>query len=360
MTAALDELGNPSSPHAEGRGQKDRLEAARTLAAKALGCRPREIVFTAGGTEAAQIALHGVARARAEVSRRLVVSAVEHPAVLEPAMALADEGYELVRVPVGKDGVVSSDRFLDVVGEDAAVAALMQTSHETGAVMPVLEVATALGERGIPLLCDAGSAPGRLPMTCESVGADLISFSGHRFGGPLGSGALYVRRGTKLAPWLRGGLQEERLRPGTENVAGCVGFALALHRACRGQAKRARLCDARIATFLSGLADMDDWRIVGPATGRLPGFVTLELPGVEGEAAMINMDLEGFAVATGSACALGSADPSPGLLAMGMSKQRAASTVRVSVSEHTKDDDMTRAASSLSSVVLRLRSLAKR
>jgi cysteine desulfurase len=360
MRHLLDFLaGNPSSPHLEGRAAKDALEAARSQAADALGCRPRELVFTSGATEAAQIALYGAAIARRAVSPRIVVSAVEHPAVLEAAEALGQSGFDLVVVSVDERGVVSEDRFVAACEDGAALAALMLANHETGALQPVAPVARRLAERSIPLLCDAALAPGRLPCAPAALGAPLVVYSAHKVGGPVGAGALYVRRGTTLAPWLRGGIQEERLRPGTENVAACGAFALALHDACRATAARAARYAALVETFLDALAALGDWQVVGPRTQRVPGLVTIELPGVEGEAAMINMDLEGFAVSTGSTCALGSSDPSPGLLAMGLSRSRAASTLRISVGEGVADEAMQRAASSLQHIVSRLRALAR-
>jgi cysteine desulfurase len=170
---------------------------------------------------------------------------------------------------------------------------------------------------------------------------------------------LVVRRGTRIARWLHGGLQEERLRPGMENVPAWAGLAVALERACHEQPQRAARYEELLTAFAAGLAEMDDWHRVGPADGGLPGLLTLEIPGVEGEAAMINMDLEGFAVATGSTCALGSTDPSPGLLAMGMSKRRASSTLRVSVGEDVAAEDVLRSSSSLRRIVSRLRALAR-
>jgi cysteine desulfurase len=251
-------------------------------------------------------------------------------------------------------------RFLDAVGEEAAVAALMYANHEVGAVMPVAEVAEGLQSRGIPLLCDASLAPGRLDVAPDALGADLVLFSGHKFNGPRGSGVLYVRRGTRLARWMRGGLQEERLRPGTENVAACVALAVALEEAESQRTERASRYSALVDAFLTGLADLDGWARAGPERGGLPGLLALELHGVEGEAVMINMDLEGFAISTGSACALGSTDPSPGLLAMGFTKKRAATTVRLSVGEGTTEHDIARAASTLSDIVERLRALSRR
>ena len=362
-------LANPASPHLEGRLAKDLLEAARGRAAAARGCRPREVIFTSGGTEACAIALRGAAYKAAPFGRRrIVVSAVEHAAVLETAAALTREGFEVVQVPVDRRGLLSAADFLDAVGSDCAVAALMLANHEMGAVYPVAEVAAGLKERGTPLLCDAALGPGRVPSTPADLGAPLIALSAQKFGGPAGMGALYVRRGTQLAPWLQGGIQEERLRPGSENVVGCVGLAAALESACLKTDKASDQEEALLAAFLEGLLDLEDWSVLGPRPARndkeamrhLPGLITLELKGVEGEAVMINMDLEGFSVSTGSTCALGSSDPSPGLLAMGMSKQRAASTIRISIGDDLDMDHMKRAASTLCMIVSRLRALARR
>jgi len=352
---------NPGSPHLEGRAAKDALEDARSQVAGALGCRAREVVFTSGATEAATIALHGAARTMARAGRtRIVVSAVEYPSVLETARLLAGEGFELDLVPVDTDGRVDADAFLDAAGDDAAVAALMLANHETGNLMPVATVAAALRERRIPLICDAALAPGRVDVGVAALGADVLLLSGVKIGGPPGSGALYVRRGTRLEPWLRGGVQEERLRPGTENVAGCVGFATALEEACARRVERAHRYGALMREFLAGLRPMKGWKRVGSEEQALPGLATLEIEGAEGEAVMINMDLEGYAVSTGSTCALGGAEASPGLLAMGFSKQRAATTIRVSVGEGNDANQMECAASTLCTIVSRLRNLAAR
>lgn len=360
MLQVLDPLyGNPSSPHLEGRAAKDALEDARSLTAKTLGCRPREVIFTSGATEAATIALHGAARTMARAGRkRIVVSALEYPSVLETAALLGSDGFEVVVVPVDMQGRLDPSAFLEAAGDDTAVAALMLANHETGMCMPVSEVAGVLRERRIPLVCDAALAPGRLPLDVSALGADLVLLSGVKIGGPAGSGALYVRRGTRLEPLLKGGVQEERLRPGTENMAGCVGFAAALEAACGAQPVRSERYRALIDTFVAGLAELPEWARVGSSEQGLPGLVTLELRHAEGEAVMINMDLEGFAISTGSACALGSRDPSPSLLAMGFTKQRAATTIRVSVGEGNETDQMERAASTLQHIVSRLRALA--
>ena len=353
---------NPSSPHEEGRAAKDALEAARSAVAGALGARAREVVFTSGGTEGSNLALRGAALARRDVSPRIVLAAVEYPGVLESAQGLAEEEFEVVLVPPEPDGRIDAERFLEAVGTSAAVAALMLANHETGAIMPVRDVAAGLRTHGIPLVCDAVLAPGRLACDVLSLGADLVVLSGHKVGGPAGSGALYVRRKTKLAPWMRGGRQEERIRPGAENVAACVGLAAALEGALGATPERARRYRALMARLEEQLDGRLDSKRLGPAdeTSRLPGLITYELPGVEGESTMINLDLEGYAVSTGSTCALGGTEASPGLLAMGLSKQRAASTIRISVGEGTRVEHIEGFASTLCSVVSRLRSLSHR
>jgi cysteine desulfurase len=360
MLAALRTFqGNPSSPHAEGRAAKDALEASRSQVAATLGCRPREVVFTSGGTEAANLGVTGAARARGEAGRRVVVSAIEHPCVLDAAVGLSALGFEVNRVPVDGQGRVDPDAFVEAA-DGAALACLMLANHETGNVLPVAAVAERLKSRRIPLLVDAALGPGRLDVAPAALGADLLVLSGHKFGAPKGIGVLVVRRPTRVEPQLRGGLQEERARPGTENVAAAAGFAAALETAVRERAGRVAALEGATAAFLAALAPLRGWRRLGDGAAALPGLVTLELDGVEGEAVTINLDLKGIAVATGSTCALGGTDVSPSLLAMGLSARRAASTVRVSPGPSTSAEDARRAGQALVDVVERLRALARR
>ncbi|MFM8980237.1 MAG: cysteine desulfurase family protein [Planctomycetia bacterium] len=351
--------GNPGSPHAEGRAAKDALEEARTRVAASLGCRPREVVFTASGTEACNLGLVGTARARAGVGRRVVVGAVEHPCVLEAALALAAEGFEVLRVPVDAAGRIDPERFVASITPETAVAALMLANHETGNLFPVGEVAPRAAALGVPLLVDATLAMGRLPVSLPALGVPLLAFSGHKLGGPRGTGVLVVRRGTRVQPLLRGGMQEERLRPGTEDVAALAGLAAALEAAQRDQPAAAARLAALDSAFLAGLAGLPGWQRLGEAAAALPGLLTLEVEGVEGEAAMIHMDLAGVAVATGSTCALGGTEASPGLLAMGLSARRAAATLRISALPTQQEADLARAAAALCDAVERLRALAR-
>lgn len=356
-------LGNPSSPHAEGRAAKDELEAARTQAAGLLGCRPREVIFTSGGTEAANLAVRGLARARAGVSRRVVLSAVEHPCVRLAAAALAADGFEVLTVPVDARGRVDGPTFA-AAAEGAALAALMAANHESGTQQPVAEVAARLAALapGVrpPLVVDAVLAAGRLPLAPLAAAADVLLLSGGKLGGPPGTGLLRVRRPLRLEPLLLGGLQEDRLRAGTENVPGLAAAVEALARALDEQPAAAARLAAFDAALLDALGSLPGWRRLGDPAAPLPGLVTLELDGVEGEAVMINLDLKGVAVATGSTCALGGTEPSPSLLAMGLSPRRAASTVRLSADPAHGPEDARRAAALLAEVVLRLRALAHR
>lgn len=360
MVRATLQSGNPASPHAEGRAAKDLLEEARTRIARTWGARPREIVFTASGTVACQLALLGAAKARRETSRRVVVSGIEHAAVSDATPLLETMGFEVVVVPPDAEGRIPAGSFLEAVGDDAAVAALMLANHETGALQPVAEVAGELEGRGIPLVCDACLGPGRRDVGQDQLGADLVALSAHKFGGPMGLGLLFVRRGTRIDPVWRGGLQEERLHAGTENTVAAVGAAAALEQAVSETAERASIMASSLAAFLAGLEGVQGWRRVGPSVEVLPGVATIELHDVEGEAAMINLDLQGIAVSTGSTCALGGAEPSAGLLAMGLTRRRASSTLRVSTGPATTLEEATHAANSLIQILERLRRLAGR
>lgn len=355
----VEAWGNPSSAHEEGRRARAALDAARDRVATSLGCRPREVVFTSGGTEALHLAILGAARARAGVGRRVVVSAVEHPAVLDAADLLLAEGFEVARVAPRPDGGVDPDAFLAAANPGTVVACLMVANHETGAVMPVPAVAAALRTRGIVSVADAALAPGLVDVGAEALGADLVAFSGHKFGGPRGIGALYVRRRTRLTPLQRGGVQEDRVRGGTENVAGAAGFAVALEHAVRTRAERVARLAALRRRLVEGLLAIPGTSLVGPAAGGLPSTTLVAFDGCEGEALLVNLDLEGVAVSTGSACAVGGTEASPVLLAMGFSARRAASTLRFSVRDGIGDDDVERVRAVVTGVVARLRSMAR-
>ena len=352
-------LGNPSSLHLEGRRARDLLEGARERVARVLGTRAREIVFTAGGTEAADISLRGAALARAAVGRRVVVTAIEHTAVLDSAAALSAQGFTVVKVAPAPDGSIDPTAVDAACEPGTTVASVMLANHETGAILPVRGVADRIRSRGILLHCDACLGPGLLDVRPDSLGVDLLALSAHKWNGPKGIGVLYVRRRTRLEPVRRGGVQEERLRPGTEDVVGAVGLAMALERADAARETRSARYASLAASLEAGVRAIEGVAVVGPPRGRLPGIVNVEVPGCEGESLLVNLDLEGVAVSTGSACAVGATDPSPVLLAMGFSPRRAASTIRFSIGEEIKEVDVARGVEIFAAIVARLRSLSR-
>jgi cysteine desulfurase len=352
-------LGNPSSLHLEGRRSRDLLEGARERVAKVLSCRPREVLFTAGGTESCDLALRGAALGRKEKGRGVAVSAIEHAAVLDPAAALERDGFDVARVPPTPDGTIDPAAFDRACGPGTTTASVMAANHETGALLPVRAIADLVRARGVCLHCDAALGPGLLDVRPDVLGVDLLSSSAHKWNGPKGVGFLYVRRRTRLEPVRRGGIQEERLRPGTEDVVGAVGLATALERADAAREDRASRGAALSRRLEAAVLAIEGCAVLGPRDGRLPGVVCVETDGCEGESLLVNLDLEGIAASTGSACAVGAADPSPVLTAMGLTKKRAASTIRFSFGEGVEPADVDRAAEALARLVERLRSLAR-
>ncbi len=323
--AARQAPGNPSSLHWAGREARRLVDDARDLLAAHVGAEAGSVVFTSGGTEANNIAI-GSALAEAAAGDRVVASAIEHPSVLEPLRRWSAEcGLELVLVRPDRDGRVDAEAMLARVNERTRLVCLMQANNETGVIQPAAEVARACRERGVPMLVDAVQALGRLPLDFGGCGADFMSFSAHKIGGPKGVGALLVRRGVRVRELAPGGGQERGRRSGTENAPGIAGFAAAL-----GKADFAALAAARDA-FERLLAErLPMARIVGAPHARLPNTSLVLLPGMDGETLLMQLDLAGFAVASGSACSSGKRGASHVLLACGLDEAAARASIRVS------------------------------
>ncbi|MDX8402317.1 MAG: cysteine desulfurase family protein [Mariprofundaceae bacterium] len=323
--AARRAPGNPSSLHWAGREARRIVDDARDALAAHLGAEPGSVVFTSGGTEANNIAIAS-ALADAGPGGRVVASAIEHPSVLEPLRRWsAERGSELVLIRPDREGRVDAGAMLAQVDEHTHLVCLMLANNETGVIQPALEVARAVRERGVPVLVDAVQALGKLTVNFADSGADFMSFSAHKIGGPKGVGALLVRRGVRLREIAPGGGQERGRRSGTENVPGIAGFAAAL-----GVADFQGLANVRDA-FERMLAErLAEARIIGRGHDRLPNTSLLILPGVEGETLLMQLDLAGFAVASGSACSSGKRGASHVLLAMGMDEPTARASIRVS------------------------------
>jgi cysteine desulfurase len=362
---ALRCAGNPSSPHASGRAARAMLSDAREAVAALLGAAPREIVFTSGGTEADNLAVLGGARAAVAegAARRVVLSAVEHPAVEEACALLGGEGFEVRRVPVDSEGIPAPGAFAAALSPDAALAAVMLLQNETGALFPVREIFAAARERcpRARLHTDAVQALGKVRFSPGDLGADTVAVSAHKIHGPKGCGALWARPGREPLPRAHGGKQERGLRTGTENVPGAAGFGAAAAAALRDRdAREARV--ARLGAILEGaVLALPGARLNGPPRPRRhPGTLNVSFDGVRGDLLLMALDSEGVEVSTGSACASGAALPSRALLAMGIGEQRARGAVRFSLGALTTEDEVRDAAAVVGRALGRLASARDR
>lgn len=336
--------GNPSSIHRFGQAARNAVEEARDRVAALIGGRPLEVVFTASGTEANNTVIASVVeRARALGGGHLVISAIEHPSVRQAAARAERSGIEVTRVPPGEDGVVPAAAMIAALRGDTRLVCLMLANNEVGTLQPVAELAAECRARGIPLLCDAVQAVGKVPVDAARLGADFLVLGAHKFGGPLGAAALWVRGGVEIEGLVVGGSQERRRRAGTENVAAIVGLgaAAALAQAEVGApaggagdqpavGSRTQHLAALRDRFEAGLAAIPDAAVHCHTAPRLPNTSHVAFAEVEGEALLIRLDLAGFAVSTGSACSSGTVEPSQTLLAMGLTAAEALSSIRVS------------------------------
>lgn len=328
------DCGNASSLHAEGREARAAIDRAREQVAALVGARPREIVFTSGATESNSLALIGAVRANG--IRRVACSAVEHPSVLH-ALEGMRPWIDLALLGVGRDGRVASDA---PVPDGTGLVALMLANNETGAVMDFAPVAARAKALGAIVFSDAAQACGKMEVDVGRLGADLLSLSAHKMHGPKGAGALYVRSGVRLLPLSRGGEHERGMRPGTENVAALAGLGAAAELAARELKARRALWSALRASFLARLrAEVRDARVNSPADG-LPNTLSITFPGIPGEALLAGLDLAGVAVSAGSACASGAAEPSHVLLSMGLSREEASQSLRVSFHAGSREEDV--------------------
>lgn len=352
-----EQYGNPSSLHSPGREVRRALELAREKTALALGAAPEEIYFTSGGTEANNIALKGAARARKKKGH-LITSSIEHHAVLDVCKELAGEGYGVTFLPVDRYGLVSPEAVREALRPDTFMISVMTANNEVGTVEPVAEIGALARERGLLFHTDAVQAVGQLPVDVEAMNADLLSLSAHKFNGPKGVGALFVRRGISLAPLYDGGGQERELRPGTENVAGIIGLARALELAVKELPEKTGRLLALRNRLTEGLLQMEATVLNGHPSSRLPGNVNVSFNYIEGEALLLGLDLEGIAASSGSACTSGSLEPSHVLLAMGLGHQLARGSLRLTLGRGNSDACIDRLFAVLTPLVERLRKMS--
>ncbi len=362
-----ERFGNASSVHTRGEAARDAIERARLEVARLMGAQSEEIVFTATGSESNNLALQGAMRAASPTRRRLVTTAIEHPSVLATARALEAEGFALTVVPVRPNGAVDPDELAAVLGDDVALVSVMAVNNETGVVQPVEEIGPLVRASGALFHVDAVQAPGKLGISVDGWQADLTSVAAHKFHGPQGAAALFVRRRTRLVPLVHGGRHERDRRAGTENLAAIVGMGVAAARARDGLAsggseptsgsvsRVTHLGERLLALVLSRVANTT---LNGDLNRRVGGVVNVCFVGVDGEAVLHELDRLGIQVSTGSACSSGEAGPSHVLTAMGLRPEDAHASVRFSLGEDNDEAQVERIGELLPPVIERLRALA--
>lgn len=360
MALAMREVwGNASSVHHFGQQAKAALDEARGAVAGLLGADASEIIFTAGGTESDNIAIRGAAEALEPSGRRhLITSSIEHEAVLNTMKALAKRGWRVTILPVDASGIVSPDRLREVITDDTALVSVMHANNEIGTIQPIAELAAISHERGALFHTDAVQSAGKLPLDVKTLNIDMASIAGHKFYGPKGTGALWLKRGVRLVPPTGGGKQERNRRAGTENVPALVGLGVAADVAQRKLASEGTRLGALRDRLEAGiLATVSGSERNGAASPRVPNTTNLSIERVESESLLIGLDLAGIAVSSGSACSSGTLEPSHVLKSMGLSHGRTLGSIRFSLGAANTDADIDRVIEVLPPLVEKLRSL---
>jgi cysteine desulfurase len=357
LTAELARVGNPSSLHASGRRARRVVEESREVIAESMGARPSEVVFTGGGTEADNLALKGIFWAAGPARRRILISAIEHHAVLDSAQWLAErEGAEVERLPVDDQGRVRPETLRAAIGDDpgsVALVSVMWANNEIGTVQPIAELTAIAREHGIPFHTDAVQATAQLPVAFDT---DAMTITGHKIGGPVGVGALLLAKGLDPVPVLHGGGQERDVRSGTLDAPAIAGFAAAVRAAVsRREAEAKRLAGLRDTLIERVCEAAPDAVLNGDPEGRLPGNAHFSFPGCEGDALLMLLDARGIECSTGSACSAGVAEPSHVLLAMGADLARARGSLRFSLGHTSTESDIDAVAASIGPIVERAR-----
>lgn len=333
-------IGNPSSVHAEGQKARKFLEESREEVASILSCQASEITFTSGGTESNNWAIRALASLHPE-KKHIISSAIEHPSVLRTCKALEKEGYLVTYLPVDAYGKVSVASLNAALTDETALVSIMLANNEIGTLEPITELAEAAHARGALFHTDAVQAVGSIPVSISDLGVDALSFSAHKFGGPTGIGGLYIRDGLKIPAWILGGEQEYGKRAGTENLAGALGMAKALALSTSDIEKRiseiAAIRDTLIAQILEKI---DGAKLCGHPVDRLPGNAHFVFEGVDGEALLLYLNLEGYACSSGSACTSGKNETSHVLKAIGLSEQEGKSALRISIGPRNTEDEV--------------------
>lgn len=351
--------GNASSIHQTGREAAKAIAEARRQVAAAIGAKPEEIYFTAGGSESDNWAIKGTAFARRAKGNHIITSSIEHHAVLHTCEWLEKQGFEVTYLPVDGDGFVSPADVEKAITDKTILITIMAANNEIGTVEPIAEIGKIAKAHNIPFHTDAVQAIGAIPVNVADWQADMLSLSGHKFHGPKGVGALYVRKGTRLDTLLQGGAQERGLRAGTENLAGIVGLGKAITLAVENLEEKSKKLAALRDRLIDGILNsIPDVRLNGPRLSRLPGNVNVSVRYIEGESLLLRLDLSGIAASSGSACTSGSLDPSHVLLAIGLPHEIAHGSLRLSLSQDNTEDDVDEVLKVLPGIVENLRDMS--
>lgn len=354
----LEAYGNPSSIHSMGRAPRETCQKARATIASVINAAPEEIFITSGGTESDNWALNSIAR-HAGKGKNIIVSKIEHHAILETAEALEKEGFDIRYLGVDPEGKVDLKQLSELVDENTALVSVMTANNEIGTIEPLKEISEIAHSKGALFHTDAVQAVCHIPIDVKAMGIDLLSASGHKFGSPKGVGFLFIRKGIRLDPFMRGGAQEEGRRAGTTNVPGIVGMAKAAElESADMQRKIESISELRDHAIERIEKEIPYCKLNGHRTDRLPGNVNFSFRFVEGESLLMMMNAAGICVSTGSACASGSLDPSHVLLAIGLPHEIAHGSVRISLSEYNTLEEVDRAVDALKTSVERLRSMS--
>ena len=360
MLPYMDKIfGNPSSLHSVGQEAKEALDAARETVAACLGCEPREIYFTSGGSEADNQAIISAARYGARKGKKHIIStAFEHHAVLHTLNKLEKEGFEVTLLDVSNGHNITAQQVKDAIREDTCLVTVMYANNEIGSVLPIAEIGTVCKEAGVPFHTDAVQAAGHLHINVKEQNIDMLSLSGHKFHGPKGVGALYCRRDFPLVNVIEGGAQERGKRGGTENIAGICGMAAALKDACDNMDERMARVAAMRDKLIAGISQIPHCDLNGDRVNRLPNNVSFCFEGIEGESLLLLLDFKGVAASSGSACTSGSLDPSHVLLAIGRVHDVAHGSLRLSLSDDNTDEEMDHILKVVPEVVAHLRNMS--
>ena len=351
--------GNPSSLHTMGQEAKEALEAARATVAACLGCDPREILFTSGGSEADNQAIVSAARYGARKGKKHIIStAFEHHAVLHTLRALEKEGFEVTLLDVKEGHNITAQQVAGAIREDTCLVTCMYANNEIGSVLPIPEIGAVCKAAGVPFHTDAVQAAGHLHINVKEQNIDMLSLSAHKFHGPKGVGALYVRRGFPLVNLIEGGAQERGKRAGTENIPGICGMAAALEYACAHIDENAGKVTAMRERLIEGLSQIPHCALNGDRNNRLPGNVSFCFEGIEGESLLLLLDAHGICASSGSACTSGSLDPSHVLLAIGRVHDVAHGSLRLSLCEYNTDEEVDHILAVVPQVVSYLRNMS--